>query len=42
MVMFHKRSYKLMFKFDVNFRNIEVINMKLLTYVEVDMECIEQ
>ena len=26
MEMFLKRSYKLMFKFDVYFRNIEVIN----------------
>ena len=38
MVMFLKRSCKLMFKFDVNSRNIEVINIQLLTYVEVDKE----
>ena len=30
MEMFLKRSYKLMFKFDVYFRNIEVINLLLI------------
>ena len=33
MEMFLKRSYKLMFKFDVYFRNIEVINYFLLEKV---------